>query len=130
MQNTFSGSFIPADHSERAPPQQTVYYRFNRLRYVNCITQRFNTITLGGICSGKSGVAKILGGLGAHNINCDQLAHHLYEPGKPAYEKIIEGFGKSILQDDGKINRKTLGTIVFEDPVSQGTSLLGRVINA
>lgn len=70
----------------------------------------------GGICSGKSTVAKILDKHGISIIDADKLGHEAYVPGTPCYYKLIENFGDVIVSDDGKINRPALGAIVFADP--------------
>ncbi|XP_031548868.1 bifunctional coenzyme A synthase-like [Actinia tenebrosa] len=69
----------------------------------------------GGIASGKSAISKRLEKLGAAVINCDLLGHLAYAPGKKAYGQIVESFGEEVLANDGTINRKALGTIVFAD---------------
>ena len=69
----------------------------------------------GGIASGKSSVALKLESLGAGLVNCDKIAHELYEPGERCYQLVVENFGTEILLPDGKINRKALGNIVFND---------------
>ena len=69
----------------------------------------------GGIASGKSAVVKRLEKLGAVTINCDKLGHETYLPGRTAYNKIVENFGKEVLTEDGFIDRKKLGPIVFND---------------
>lgn len=54
--------------------------------------------------------------LGATVVNCDKLAHEIYEPGTGCHAKLIEHFGNDILNiDDNRINRKKLGGIVFAD---------------
>ncbi len=70
----------------------------------------------GGIGSGKSTVAKILGEHGAEIILADKVAREVVEPGMPAYQQIVDTFGKGILCDSGHIDRKKLGDIVFADP--------------
>ncbi len=70
----------------------------------------------GGIACGKSTVAKMLVDCGAHLIDFDLLAHKVQEPGKPAWQKVVDCFGKKILIPDGKIDRVKLGNIVFDDP--------------
>lgn len=55
--------------------------------------------------------------LGAGLLNCDTLAHRVYMRGKPCYDAIVQHFGKEILGDDGEINRKALGAIVFNNKV-------------
>lgn len=69
----------------------------------------------GGIGSGKSMVLSYLKDCGAYIIEADKLAHHLMEPDMPAYVRIVECFGASILNDDRTINRNALGSIVFGD---------------
>ncbi|CAD1473918.1 unnamed protein product, partial [Heterotrigona itama] len=69
----------------------------------------------GGIASGKSSVAKKLQKLGAALVNCDKIAHDLYQPGKRCFDMIVETFGSGILKPDRFIDRKALGNIVFND---------------
>lgn len=70
---------------------------------------------VGSIASGKSMMTKRLEKFGARIIDCDKMAHELYEPGEECYEKVINCFGKGILMDDGRIDRKKLGEIVFSN---------------
>ncbi len=70
----------------------------------------------GGIGSGKSTVAKILSELGAPSLDADKVAHSTYLPSGPAYGKVVEAFGREILDADGEIDRKKLGPIVFARP--------------
>lgn len=70
----------------------------------------------GGIASGKSKMAERLGEMGAHVIDCDKVAHDVYEPGQSCYKKIVEHFGNEILASDGRIDRTKLGPIVFRNP--------------
>jgi len=69
----------------------------------------------GGIGSGKSTVAELLAEKGASIIDADRIAHEIYEPGKEAYDRVIERFGQGVLAEDGRIDRRKLGAIVFED---------------
>ncbi len=69
----------------------------------------------GGIASGKSSIAKRLEKLGAEIINADIVGHSVYEPGTDAYNEIIASFGDGILNSNGSINRRSLGSIVFSD---------------
>ncbi|MBP1763348.1 MAG: dephospho-CoA kinase [Firmicutes bacterium] len=70
----------------------------------------------GGIASGKSAVSNILRKLGACIIDADQLAREIVEPGQPAWQEIVDYFGKDIVLANGHLNRKRLGTIVFNSP--------------
>lgn len=69
----------------------------------------------GGIATGKSYVAGVLRELGCEVIDADAVAHQVIEPGQPAYDEIVAHFGRSVLSDDGKIDRAKLGAIVFAD---------------
>ena len=67
----------------------------------------------GGIGSGKSTVAKILGEFGAPIIDADKVAHTTYAPGGAAYDAVVAAFGAEIVATDRTIDRKKLGVIVF-----------------
>ena len=54
--------------------------------------------------------------LGAYTIDADALSHRAIAKGAPGYQPVLEIFGKWILDDDGEINRRKLGDIVFRDP--------------
>mmetsp|Transcript_11903 Transcript_11903/g.16899 ORF Transcript_11903/g.16899 Transcript_11903/m.16899 type:complete len:279 (-) Transcript_11903:1531-2367(-) len=71
----------------------------------------------GGIGSGKSQACKLLvSELGCMtHIDADTTAHVVYEPGSKALEEIAELFGSDILLENGQIDRKKLGSIVFAD---------------
>jgi dephospho-CoA kinase len=70
----------------------------------------------GGICSGKSTVAAMFGRLGAVIIDADRIAHELQSPGRPLFEAIVSAFGREVLGNDGRIDRRKLGARVFADP--------------
>lgn len=70
----------------------------------------------GGVASGKSTVTRMIEELGALLIDMDHLARVVVEPEKPAWREILACFGKSILLEDGTLNRKKLAGIVFQDP--------------
>lgn len=64
---------------------------------------------IGGIASGKSKMSERFKNMGAGVIDCDKLAHALYEPGEKCYNAIIKSFGEEIVGDDKRIDRKKLG---------------------
>ena len=70
----------------------------------------------GGYATGKSFVAKELERLGCRVIYADRLGHAVLEPDGEAYAPAVEAFGREILSDDGTIERKRLGAIVFQSP--------------
>ncbi|ADD02090.1 dephospho-CoA kinase [Thermoanaerobacter mathranii subsp. mathranii str. A3] len=69
----------------------------------------------GGIASGKSTVSKLLKKMGAVVIDADIVSREIMVKGTEAYNRIVEYFGKEILKEDGEIDRKKLGNIVFAD---------------
>jgi dephospho-CoA kinase len=69
----------------------------------------------GGIATGKSTVADMLSELGSPMIEFDLLARIVQQPGKPAYEEIVDFFGQQVLQPDGELDRKKISEIVFQD---------------
>jgi dephospho-CoA kinase len=70
----------------------------------------------GGVASGKSTVARYFEVLGADIIDADRIGHEVIEPGRDAYQEIIDHFGKEVLAANGHIDRKILGPRVFADP--------------
>jgi len=72
----------------------------------------------GNIGSGKSTFCKLLSAKGFSVVNGDELAKSFLKKGHEAYSKIVETFGKGILNGEGEIDRKRLGSIVFNDKES------------
>ncbi|MDO8615143.1 MAG: dephospho-CoA kinase [Dehalococcoidia bacterium] len=70
----------------------------------------------GGIGSGKSTVAEVLREQGAAILSADLVGHEVYQPGRPAWQEIVDAFGREVLAADGSIDRKKLGAVVFSDP--------------
>ena len=52
---------------------------------------------------------------GARVIDHDGLVHALQEPGQPVWKRIVETFGRDILDADERIDRKKLGFLVFDN---------------
>ena len=78
--------------------------------------RRFLLVGLtGGIATGKSTVSSMFRALGAEIIDADLLARDVVRPGEPAYRDIVAEFGPGVLQEDGGLDRKKLGAIVFAD---------------
>ena len=69
----------------------------------------------GGIASGKTTVASLLGALGLFVVDADAVAHRTMEPGGSAYDRVVERFGRTILDGSGRIVRARLARIVFHD---------------
>jgi dephospho-CoA kinase len=73
----------------------------------------------GNIGSGKSTVAAMLREEGIPVLDADRISREVTAPGGRAYDAVVHAFGKEILRDDGSIDRKRLGEIVFSDPASR-----------
>ena len=72
----------------------------------------------GGIGAGKSTVSAILAELGAFVIDADKVGHEIYLPGREAWHRLVETFGREVLAPGETIDRKRLGAIVFADPLA------------
>ncbi|WP_026487383.1 dephospho-CoA kinase [Caldanaerobius polysaccharolyticus] len=69
----------------------------------------------GGIGSGKTTISRILRDLGAYIIDEDVVSRILMQKGQKVYDDIVGYFGDGILKENGEIDRKKLGSIVFAD---------------
>ena len=69
----------------------------------------------GSVASGKSTVARLFQSKGIDIINADVIAKALVEPNKPAFKEIIEHFGRTILTDNGELNRRLLRELIMQN---------------
>lgn len=70
----------------------------------------------GNIASGKSTVGMLLLELGATAyIDADLVVHALYLPGQPMVAEIAAAFGQGVIDQEGGVDRRALGAIVFGD---------------
>ncbi len=70
---------------------------------------------LGGVASGKSFVAEQFRRLGAEVLDADRIGHDvLLIP--EVRDSIRKHFGAKVFRDDGEVDRKALGRIVFGPP--------------
>jgi dephospho-CoA kinase len=72
----------------------------------------------GGIGAGKSTVSELFARLGALVIDADQLARMAIERGTEGFAEVLIRFGDEII-NNGDIDRKKLGDIVFSDEKSR-----------
>ena len=68
----------------------------------------------GGSGSGKSLAAEIFASLGAYVIDADRISHQLTDSDEKVLGKIKEEFSEEVFKN-GKLSRKALGRIVFND---------------
>ncbi len=67
----------------------------------------------GGLASGKSTVARILGERGVPVFDADAAVHQLYEPGQPGAAAVAELFGAAALDAEGGVVRAALSEMVL-----------------
>ena len=68
----------------------------------------------GGVGSGKSAVGRLMvEKFGITLVVSDEVGHICMEPGEEAYRKIVEYFGREVLDEEQKIDRKKLSEVVF-----------------
>jgi dephospho-CoA kinase len=71
----------------------------------------------GSIASGKSYLCRYIAEqYGAIHGDADKIMHRLYDPGKPAFDRIVALFGPEVIGTDGYIDRKAIGAGVYGNP--------------
>jgi dephospho-CoA kinase len=68
----------------------------------------------GRYCSGKGSAARVFASLGFAVVDADELSHDVMAE---KAKEIISVFGPSARAKDGRVDRRTLGRIIFKDPV-------------
>ncbi|MGD8430509.1 MAG: dephospho-CoA kinase [Ectothiorhodospiraceae bacterium] len=69
----------------------------------------------GGIASGKSTVADHFRRLGAEVIDTDAVAREVVAPGSEGLAAVVKAFGRTVLDADGKLDRRRMRERVFGD---------------
>ena len=70
----------------------------------------------GGIATGKSAVSKVFRENRIPIIDADEISKLVMKPGHRAYNNVVRHFGPDILTEDGSIDRKKLGDVIFNNP--------------
>lgn len=70
----------------------------------------------GGIASGKTVVSRYFEHLGVPVIDADVVAREVVEPGEAGLDAVVKEFGAEILDDKGRLDRRRLRSLVFENP--------------
>jgi len=81
----------------------------------------------GGIGSGKSTVSRFLAELGAVIIDADKVGHEVLGTSSQVRRELLATFGWQVIAPSGKVNRKKLAEIVFQDP--QSLSQLNQIMH-
>ena len=69
----------------------------------------------GGVGMGKSTSAAFLARYRIPVIDTDRTARELVEPGQPALMEIVDAFGASMIDTEGRLRRDALAAVVFEN---------------
>ena len=69
----------------------------------------------GGIASGKSLVASMMGKLGARVLDADRINHEVLKQPR-IVEKIVRHWGNEVLDERGQVDRTKLAERIFGDP--------------
>lgn len=67
----------------------------------------------GGIASGKSTVSARFRELGACIVDADEISRHALDVDTQCYWATVAAFGNCILLEDGRVDRRKLGNLVF-----------------
>lgn len=70
----------------------------------------------GGIASGKSTVSELLTAFGFKVVDADTAAREAVAKGTPGIAKIKEVFGEEAIDENGEMDRKYMGELVFNNP--------------
>ena len=73
----------------------------------------------GGIGSGKSTVAQLLGHRGAVIVDADAVSRQLTAPGGAALRPIAAQFGGDVMHADGSMNRDAVRALVLQNPAAR-----------
>jgi len=81
----------------------------------------------GGIATGKSTILRRLQRHGIPVIDADVLARDAVAPGTPAAAAIRARFGDTLFTPDGRLDRKALGGMIFQDEAARAA--LERIVH-
>jgi dephospho-CoA kinase len=101
---------------ELDPTTMVLFATASRPRRTACARPVLAVGLTGGIGAGKSTVAALLVERGAVLVDADTVAREVVEPGGPAYQPLVERFGREILDGEGRIDRPRLAGLVFGHP--------------
>jgi len=81
----------------------------------------------GSIAVGKSYVSSVFAELGCHVLDADQTAREVVEPGSAGLAALIDHFGPEVLSNDGTLDRKRLGELIFAN--EQQRQMLNEILH-
>lgn len=69
----------------------------------------------GGSGVGKAAVSSYMREKGVYIIDADEVSHEVVKQGTQCFDEIVATFGTELIKEDGELDRKRLGNIVFND---------------
>lgn len=69
----------------------------------------------GGIATGKSTASRFFESKGIPVIDADVIARNVLEPDQPAFKQVVDSFGPAVVTEEGLLDRKALGQLIFAD---------------
>jgi dephospho-CoA kinase len=81
----------------------------------------------GNIGAGKTTVTELFRRWGATIVDADQLVREVQAPGQPAFKRIADRFGQSVIRIDGALDRAALRARVLSDP--EALADLNRIVH-
>jgi dephospho-CoA kinase len=69
----------------------------------------------GGIATGKSYVRARVAAHGVPTVDADAVVHALFSAGTEVTAEVARRFGPGVLLEDGRVDRRALGALVFKD---------------
>ena len=75
----------------------------------------------GSIATGKSGLCQHL--VEKYQVthgDADKIVHRMFDPGRDGFDNAVKEFGEEIIGEDGYIDRKKIGNLVFGNPDAMG----------
>ena len=70
----------------------------------------------GGIGSGKSTASELFESLNVPIIDADQIARNLVLPDQPAFAKMIQRWGLTVVDENGDLDRHKIREFIFNNP--------------
>ena len=80
--------------------------------------------------AGKSELCACLAKFGIPNINADKIYHQLLVPPSPCLDEIAAYFGRSVIKEDGTLDRKKLADIVFANGGKEDLIQLNKITHS
>lgn len=73
----------------------------------------------GGIATGKTVVRRRFESRGVPTLDADAVVHRLLGSGTDVAREVETRFGRSVIAEDGSVNRKALGALVFDEAAAR-----------